>query len=676
MKSSFDSKDEQEKKVEELKLDADQGGGGMHGTTVFLFLIVVSALMVSIFSKSGQIPYSEFLSAVDKGQVKRVLVDDNRISGEIVDEKSKTGKRMFVTTRIDPELASELSSHGIEFDGVQNDDWLFTALLWVIGGLVFFSFIGSLMKNAASGRGFGPGTGMTIGKSNARIYVEETLNTTFDDVAGVDEAKEELKEIVSFLTEPEKYKKLGAKLPKGIILVGPPGTGKTLLARALAGEAGVPFLSINGSEFVEMFVGVGAARVRDLFKQAQSYAPCLVFIDELDALGKSRGVNPLTGSNDEKEQTLNQLLSELDGFDPKGEVILVAATNRPEILDPALLRSGRFDRQVVVDRPDKRGRKAILEVHTRTVKCTDNLDLTRIASVTPGFSGADLANLVNEAALLAARAGENEVSDRFFMLALERIIGGLERKNRILSPFEREVVAYHEIGHALVSLALPGCDKFQKVSIIPRGVGALGYTLNQPDEDRYIMSGAELRNRLVGLMGGRAAEELKFGHLSTGAADDFEKATDLARSMVTKYGMNERMGMVVYEKQGSLFLGSAGNSESMFNRRYSEQTAREIDCEVRSLLASAHSSALRVLRANREHLTIAAKILLDRETLNRKELLEAIPEIVVPGQLDFASRDVNGGSSLEEELGQGKTAGGGNGRIYKSDNCSPCDSNE
>jgi cell division protease FtsH len=469
----------------------------------------------------------------------------------------------------------------------------------------------------AGQQGLGGGF-MAIGKSRAKVYVEKQTGVTFSDVAGVDEAKAELHEVVEFLKDPKKYGRLGARIPKGVLLVGPPGTGKTLLARAVAGEAGVAFFSISGSEFVEMFVGVGAARVRDLFEQARQKAPAIIFIDELDALGRARGAYGV-GGHDEKEQTLNQLLVELDGFDPSTGLVLLAATNRPEILDPALLRAGRFDRQVLVDRPDKAGRIQILSVHIKKVRLDKDVNLEQVAALTPGFTGADLANLVNEAALLATRRGAESVALRDFTEAVERLIAGLEKKNRVLNPTERRVVAHHELGHAMVAMALPGTDPVHKVSIIPRGVGALGYTIQRPTEDRFLMTRGELENKMAVLLGGRAAEEVVFGHLSTGAADDLAKVTDIARSMVMRYGMVKSLGHVAYEEEQSRFLINPGVPKP---REYSEETAREIDVAVRDIVKSAYDKALGILSKEKKLLENWAQRLLEKETLAEAELGE------------------------------------------------------
>jgi cell division protease FtsH len=472
-----------------------------------------------------------------------------------------------------------------------------------------------LMRRFAQREGLGGGL-MTIGKSKAKIYMEKEVKVSFADVAGVEEAEAELQEVIEFLKTPEKFRRLGGKIPKGILLVGPPGTGKTLLARAVAGEAGVPFFSISGSEFVEMFVGVGAARVRDLFLQAKEKAPCIIFIDELDALGKARGVGPM--AHEEREHTLNQLLVEMDGFDPRVGVILIAATNRPEILDPALLRAGRFDRHVVVDRPDKVGRLAILRVHARGVPLAAEADLEVIAAMTPGFAGADLANIVNEAALLAARRGKDEVGLSELQEAVERIIAGLEKKNRVLNQMEKERVAHHEVGHALVALALPGSDTVQKISIIPRGVAALGYTLQLPTEDRFLLTQSELENKIAVRLGGRVAEELVYQEVSTGAQDDLLKATLIAKSMVKTYGMSEKLGQISFEQnRHPMFLPT---EQPQRPGDYSEETSREIDCEVRRIIDEQYARVRTMLNAQQAVLREAATLLLSKETITGEEL--------------------------------------------------------
>ncbi|MDX1402509.1 MAG: ATP-dependent zinc metalloprotease FtsH, partial [Kiloniellales bacterium] len=503
-------------------------------TQINIWYVVLAILGVfllrDVWVQSQQvepIPYSRFEQYVDDGLVREVVVGTDYIRGTFI--QPQNGKSAFVTTRVEPGLADRLKGTGVQYSGALENTWFTTLLSWVVPVLLFFALWMFVVRRIAEKQGFG-GL-MSIGKSKAKIYVEKDTKVGFGDVAGVDEAKEELQEIVDFLSAPQEYGKLGARIPKGVLLVGPPGTGKTLLARAVAGEAGVPFFSISGSEFVEMFVGVGAARVRDLFDQARAKAPAIIFVDELDALGRARGSMPGTGGHDEREQTLNQLLTELDGFDPSEGLVLLAATNRPEILDPALLRAGRFDRQILVDRPDRRGRAQILNVHMRKITIADDVEAEEIAALTTGFSGADLANLVNEAALLATRRKADAVSMDDFTRAIERIVAGLEKRNRLLNKREREIVAYHEMGHALVGMALPGMDEVHKVSIVPRGIGALGYTIQRPTEDRFLMTREELENKIAVLLGGRAAEKLIFGHLSTGAADDLAKATDIARSM-------------------------------------------------------------------------------------------------------------------------------------------------
>jgi cell division protease FtsH len=488
---------------------------------------------------------------------------------------------------------------------------------------VFFGLWFFLFRKIAEKQGLG-GL-MSIGKSHAKVLMEKSTGVTFADVAGVDEAKQELQEVVEFLKEPQRYSRLGARIPKGVLLVGPPGTGKTLLARAVAGEAGVTFLSTNGAEFVDMFVGVGAARVRDLFEQARSNAPAIIFIDELDALGRARGAYGI-GGHDEKEQTLNQLLVEMDGFDPSTGVIILAATNRPEILDPALLRAGRFDRQVLVDRPDKIGRLQILRVHARKVKLATDVDLEKIAAITAGFAGADLANAVNEAALLATRRGAEAVGMDDFTAAIERIVAGLEKKSRVLSAEERKIVSHHEMGHALVAMALPGTDPVHKISIIPRGIGALGYTIQRPTEDRFLMTQNEMENKMAVLLGGRAAEMIVFGRPSTGAADDLAKATDIARAVMMRYGMSEKLGLVAYEEERRNLL--AGTPPLPTERRYSESTAREIDCAVREALDRAFGVATTTLTRGRAVLERGAKLLLEKETLTEPELQSLRSELL------------------------------------------------
>jgi cell division protease FtsH len=560
------------------------------------------------------LPYSEFEQLLQANQIKEVYIRQGYLEGTLHKPQADGGER-FITTRVDPQLAARLSQANVKFTGVIESTWLRTLLSWVLPVLVFFAIWRFFFRRIAEKQGLG-GL-MSVGKSKAKVYVEKDTHVTFDDVAGVEEAKDELKEIVAFLKNPTEYGRLGARIPKGVLLVGPPGTGKTLLARAVAGEAGVPFFSISGSEFVEMFVGVGAARVRDLFEQATKAAPCIIFIDELDAMGRARSMGPY-GGHDEKEQTLNQLLSELDGFDSQQGVVILAATNRPEILDPALLRAGRFDRQLLVDRPDKVGRIAILKVHVKKVTLATDVVPEQIAALTPGFSGADLANIINEAALLATRRNGSDVTMEDFNNAIERIVAGLEKRNRLLNPHERKVVAHHEMGHALVARSLPGTDPVHKVSIIPRGIGALGYTIQRPTEDRFLMSRAELENKMAVLLGGRAAEILIFSEVTTGAADDLAKASDIARNMVTRYGMSDELGQMTYEEQRQSFLGQAQFTAQ--ERQYSEETAREIDCAVRALTEQAREQALHILQTFRKELEEGAAWLLEKETLLEDEL--------------------------------------------------------
>ena len=560
------------------------------------------------------VPYSEFEKLLAEGRIEEVVITDQRITGKL--KAPEGGKQVAVANIVAPELAERLSKYGVKYTRAYESTFLRDLLSWIVPALVFFGVWYFLARRMAGQQGLGGF--MSIGKSRAKVYVEKTTGVSFADVAGVDEAKAELQEVVEFLKTPQKYGRLGARVPKGILLVGPPGTGKTLLARAVAGEAGVAFFSISGAEFVEMFVGVGAARVRDLFEQARQKAPAIIFIDELDALGRARGSFGL-GGHDEKEQTLNQLLSELDGFDPSTGLVLLAATNRPEILDPALLRAGRFDRQVLVDRPDKRGRVQILQVHIKKIQLAAGVELEQVAGLTPGFSGAELANLVNEAALLGTRRGADAVTLEDFTLAVERIVAGLAKKNRVLNEKERRVVAYHEMGHALVAMSLPGSDPVHKISIIPRGVGALGYTIQRPTEDRFLMTREELENKMAVLLGGRAAEETVFGHLSTGAADDLAKVTGIARSMVMRYGMVKALGHVAYEEERSPYLAGVQVQQP---REFSEETAREIDVAVREFVNSAYEKALAILGRERETLERGAKKLLEKETLAEAELVE------------------------------------------------------
>ena len=562
------------------------------------------------------LPYSEFQKMVKEGKVADIAITDNTIQGTLK-SPLPDGREKFVTTRVDPELAKDLGQYDVKFTGVIESTFLRDLLGWVLPAVIFVGIWMFAMKRLAGKQG-GMGGFMSIGKSKAKVYVETATGVDFSDVAGVDEAKAELEEVVGFLKDPTSHGRLGGRSPKGILLIGPPGTGKTLLAKAVAGEAGVPFFSISGSEFVEMFVGVGAARVRDLFEQARQKAPAIIFIDELDAMGRARGAFGGMGGNDEKEQTLNQLLVELDGFDSSSGLVLLAATNRPEVLDPALLRAGRFDRQVLVDRPDKHGRIQILEVHMKKITLAPGTDAEKVAGLTPGFSGADLANLCNEAALVATRRNADAVTVEDFTVAVERIVAGLEKKNRVLNEHERTVVAYHEMGHALVAMSLPGSDTVHKISIIPRGVGALGYTIQRPTEDRFLMTRDELENRMAVLLGGRAAEQIVFGKVSTGASDDLQKVTGIARSIVMRFGMHEKLGNVVYEEERQSFLGQPGAMPA--ERNYSEETAREIDCAVREIVADAFERTVALLTTRREILEDTARDLLVKETLDEADL--------------------------------------------------------
>ncbi len=583
----------------------------------YVLLAIMAVVLVHDFiqalTKAEQLPYSQFKNLVAAGKVSEVSVGSLVLTGRLKpDDESEAGK-IFTTVRVeDPDLVRELNEHGVTFAGVIESTFWRDLLSWVVPVAVFVGIWFFIFRRLGQAQG----GFMQVGQSKAKIYMEKDIKVTFADVAGVDEAKEELREVIEFLQTPEKFTKLGGKIPKGILLVGPPGTGKTLLARAVAGEAKVPFFSISGSEFVEMFVGVGAARVRDLFDQAKLKAPCIIFIDELDALGKARGMGPM--AHEEREQTLNQLLVEMDGFDPRVGVILMAATNRPEILDPALLRAGRFDRHVTVDRPDKLGRLAILRVHAKQVALGPDADLENIAAMTPGFSGADLSNVINEAALLAVRRGKDQVGVSELQEAVERVIAGLEKKNRVLNKMEKERVAFHETGHALVALSVPGADQVQKISIIPRGVAALGYTLQLPTEDRFLMTKSELENKVAVLLGGRIAEELTFGEASTGAQNDLVKATDIVKSMVKAYGMSEKLGTLTLERERQpQFLPLQIASEK---GDYSEETAREIDCEVRRIVDEQYARVKGLLAQKKLVLQKGAMLLLEREVISGAEL--------------------------------------------------------
>ncbi len=575
------------------------------------------------YTKVEPIPYSRFQVLLEQGKIDEIAITENHIYGTLR-EMGADGLKDFVTTRVEPELAEEFDKHHVVYTGVVKSTWIRDLLSWILPMAIFIGIWLFIIRRMSGGMGSGL---MSIGKSNAKVFVEKETKVTFVDVAGVDEAKEELIEVINFLKNPVDYGRLGGRAPKGILLVGPPGTGKTLLARAVAGEASVPFFSISGSEFVEMFVGVGAARVRDLFEQAQKLAPAIIFIDELDSLGRARGAYGL-GGHDEKEQTLNQLLAELDGFDPRSGIVLLAATNRPEILDPALLRAGRFDRQILVDRPDKIGREQILAVHLKKVRLNTDVKTEQIAALTPGFTGADLANLINEAALLATRRQAESVTMEDFNNAIERIVAGLEKRNRLLNPNERRVVAFHELGHTMVALALPGTDEVHKVSIIPRGVGALGYTIQRPIEDRFLMTRTELEYKMAVLLGGRAAEQVVFGEVSTGASDDLVRATNIARAMVLRYGMSKALGNVAYDREHSAFIQP--NIPMPQDRDYSEETAKEVDNAVRTLVDQALERAIIILQNNRALLDQTAEALLKAETLNEPELAQ-LKQAIIPG---------------------------------------------
>jgi cell division protease FtsH len=558
------------------------------------------------------IPYSQFLNLLKAGKVTEIAISANQIQGKMKVEGAPNETKPFKTIRVDPDLSKMLEQYPVTFKGEIESTFMRDLFSWIFPLVLFVGVWYFLMKRMGGQQaGF-----MTLGKNKAKIYMENELNVTFADVAGVDEAKQELVEVIEFLKTPGRFTEIGGRIPKGILLVGPPGSGKTLLAKAVAGESGVPFFSLSGSEFVEMFVGLGAARVRDLFVQAKAKAPCIIFIDELDALGKARGFGAM-GGHDEREQTLNQLLVEMDGFDPKVGVILMAATNRPEILDPALLRPGRFDRHVLVDRPDKVGREQILRVHLKKIRTVPDLDVEKLANMTPGMVGADLANLVNEAALLAVRRDKSEVGMPEFEEAVERIIAGLEKKNRLINANERETVAYHEMGHALVALSLPGTDPVQKISIIPRGIAALGYTMQVPTGDRFLMRKTELENKIASLLGGRAAEELIFGDISTGAHNDLARATDITRSMIREYGMSEKLGQVYLagEKQ-PLFLGTGMRETG----DYSEATSEIIDQEIRDRIRHEYERALAILGEKKNILIRGAQLLLEKEKVDGEEI--------------------------------------------------------
>lgn len=594
--------------------------------SIWYFILVLLLLSwlhdAFVFSQNVMsIPYSQFKAYVRDGRIESVVIGEENIQGKF--STPVNNKMFFRTVTVnDPQLVSFLEQYGVTYMAEKKNKLLMTILSWVVPLAVFFLFWGYILKRM----GAGPQGVLSLGKARAKIYAEKDVGITFDDVAGIDEAKRELQEIVEYLKSPDKFRRLGAKIPKGVLLVGPPGTGKTLLARAVAGEAGVPFFSMSGSDFVEMFVGVGAARVRDLFAQAKQNAPCIIFIDELDALGKARGINPM-GSHDEREQTLNQLLVEMDGFDSSAGVIIMAATNRPEILDPALLRPGRFDRHIAVDKPDIRGREEILKIYIRGIKLGPDVDIKKIAALTPGFVGADLANLVNEAALLAARRNADYVEMKDFQEALDRIIGGLEKKNRAINPKEKKIVAYHEAGHALVAMSVEHADPVNKISIIPRGIGALGYTQQLPTEDRYLMTKRELLDRLCVLLGGRVAEEIVFGDVSTGAQNDLQRATLIVKSMITEYGMSERLGLLTFRNEPrAMFLNTETTPGWTLSKEFSEKTAEAIDEEMRQIMGEVHRRVREILEKHRSWLDRLAEELLEKEVLEGEEIERFVRE--------------------------------------------------
>jgi cell division protease FtsH len=612
-------------------------GGAVWYVLGFLLLLALAQALFVQLQTGEAISYSEFKTLVREGKVQDVILSEERVRGTLKAPGAEKGKPFQAVRVTDAKLPEELEAHGVKYTGEVANRWVTEVIGWIVPLL----FIVGLWAFFLRRMGGAEGGVMSFARSKAKIYADDDVKTSFGDVAGVDEAMDELKEIVEFLKTPKKYTSIGGKIPKGVLLVGPPGTGKTLLARAVAGEAHVPFFSLSGSEFVEMFVGVGAARVRDLFSQAEAKAPCIVFIDELDALGKVRIQTPM-GSHEEREQTLNQLLAEMDGFDGRKGIIIMGATNRPEVLDPALLRPGRFDRQVLVDKPDVKGREDILRIHVKTVKIADNVDLRVIAQRTAGFAGADLANLVNEAALLAARKDKTAVQMKDFDDAIDRIIAGLEKK-RVMSDKERRIVAYHESGHAIVASILPGLDPVHKISIVARGFGALGYTMQLPLEDRYLMTRQDLQGQLAVLLGGRSAEEIAFGEVSTGAQNDLQRATDIARSMVTEFGMSEAMGAVNYDgHRGNKFLDTPFMNE---RGNHSEDTARKIDIEVKQILTDAHNEARRVLRERTAILDQLSTLLLEKEVIEGDELralLGAVPPRDPDGTLPPVVIDARG----------------------------------
>ena len=603
--------------------------GEHHFTFYYILAAFVVMLMLQDYlgslgaSRVQTLAYSDFQTMLGQGKLNDLVISNDRIDGTIKDA-AKGQPNRFTTVRVDPALAQSLVPAKVTFAGSPPPGWLTSALGWVLPLAFFWGIWALLSRRMASGIGGGMGGLMNIGRSRARIYAESDTKTRFSDVAGADEAKDELMEIVEFLKAPQRYGRLGAHVPKGVLLVGPPGTGKTLLARAVAGESGVPFFSISGSEFIEMIVGVGAARVRDMFTQARAKAPAIIFIDEIDTLGGARN-GPSMGGGDEKEQTLNQLLSEMDGFDPTSGLVIIGATNRPEVLDPALLRPGRFDRQVLVDRPDRKGRAQVLRLYLNKIKVASGVEADAIAQMTPGFTGADLANLTNEAALLATRNGAEDVTLLDFEAAIERLVAGLEKRNRLMNTYEREIVAHHEMGHAIAAMVLPGTDPVHKISIIPRGIAALGYTMQRPTEDHFLMSRDELFNRIVVLLSGRAAEDLVFHQVSTGASDDLVKSTDIARSMVMRFGMDPVLGQIAYETERNSMLPT--RTPDFRPRTYSEDTAASIDVAVRGLVDNAYQLSRRILASNETLLRRSAADLLEHETLTGEQL-DAISTVV------------------------------------------------
>ncbi len=602
-------------------------------------ILIVNTFLPGLFGQQiPQVPYSLFIDQVEDGNVTQVYIGQDQIRYQLKEDQDQAGQVLSTTPIFDLNLPKRLEDKGVQFAAAPppKNTWFTTLLSWVIPPLIFVGIwigVGRFLQGRGGGMG-GPQGALSISKSRAKVYVEnESTKVTFEDVAGVDEAKAELEEVVEFLKEPQRYNQIGARIPRGVLLVGPPGTGKTLLAKAVAGEAGVAFFSISGSEFVELFVGAGAARVRDLFEQAKKKAPCIIFIDELDAIGKSRSSGAFYGGNDEREQTLNQLLTEMDGFAAgDATVIVLAATNRPESLDPALLRPGRFDRQVLVDRPDLSGRLKILEIYGQKVKLGTDVDLKVIATRTPGFSGADLSNLVNEAALLAARNHREKVAQADFSEAIERVVAGLEKKSRVLNDKEKKIVAYHEVGHALVGAALGSPEKIAKISIVPRGMAALGYTLQLPTEDRFLLSAEEIQAEIATLLGGRSAEEIVFGSITTGAANDLQRATDLAERMVTMYGMSKVLGPLAYEKgQQNNFLGD--NMMMNPRRNVSDETAKAIDQEVKDIVEKAHQKALDLLKTHRDLLETITQKILDTEVIEGEELQNLLSQVKASDQM-------------------------------------------